>query len=280
MASARLQIMVESACNLYISDGSLAGKSDPYVIVEVPGQESMKLQTEAISNELTPVWNFIGEIAGFMYDNVLRFTVLNKDTLPKSDDFLGRAELTAQDFYPNAFHGELTLADSKTQATLWVIVVVTGYDVAAPELVEREDTPMMVPDEFVEGDAILQGVQVNKPGMFTTTTTTTPSMTCSAPVAESAPQVALNVMVTTGIAKSQSMLRQSITYKAPQASVPRQSVATATVLVYPPVTVTAEEFAKINAGILTEPTNREVDFSNTEAVDKTAKIKKKPKRCC
>eukprot|EP00419_Tripos_fusus_P087700 CAMPEP_0172856208 /NCGR_PEP_ID=MMETSP1075-20121228/63913_1 /TAXON_ID=2916 /ORGANISM="Ceratium fusus, Strain PA161109" /LENGTH=56 /DNA_ID=CAMNT_0013703371 /DNA_START=55 /DNA_END=222 /DNA_ORIENTATION=+ len=56
MAAARLQITVESACNLYNSDCVLAGKSDPYVIMEVPGQESMKLQTDVISNELNPVW--------------------------------------------------------------------------------------------------------------------------------------------------------------------------------------------------------------------------------
>merc|ERR1719499_290991 len=126
--AARLEITVESACNLYNSDGVLAGKSDPYVIVEVLGQESMKLQTGVISNELNPVWNFTGEIAGVMDGDVLRFTVMDKDTFPKPDDFLGKAELTAQDFYPNGFHGEVMLADSKTQAILTVMVVVAGCD--------------------------------------------------------------------------------------------------------------------------------------------------------
>merc|ERR1719189_2523530 len=88
----------------------------------------MKLQTEVIMNELNPVWNFVGEIAGFMDGDILRFTVMDKDTFPKPDDFLGQAELTAQDFYPHGFHGELALADSKTQATLTVKVVVTGCD--------------------------------------------------------------------------------------------------------------------------------------------------------
>jgi len=128
MASARLLITVESAYNLYNSDGVLAGKSDPYVIVEVPGQEGMRLQTDVISNELNPVWNFTGEIEGFMDGDVLRFTVMDKDTFPKPDDFLGKAELTAQEFYPHGFKGELALADSKTQATLTVMIVVTGLD--------------------------------------------------------------------------------------------------------------------------------------------------------
>jgi len=154
MASARLQITVESACNLYNSDGVLAGKSDPYVIVEVPGQKSMKFQTEVISNELNPVWNFTGEIDGFMDGDVLRFTVMDKDTFPKPDDFLGKAELTAQDFYPNGFHGDLTLADSKTQATLSVMVVVTGCSEGALELAEGEGVQMMVPGELVEGTTV------------------------------------------------------------------------------------------------------------------------------
>jgi len=113
MAAARLQITVESACNLYNADCMLAGKSDPYVIVEVPGQAGMKVQTEVISNDLNPVWNFLGEIASFYDGDVLRFTVWDKDVFPKSDDFLGKVELTAQDFYPHGFHGELMLADSK-----------------------------------------------------------------------------------------------------------------------------------------------------------------------
>merc|ERR1719189_109849 len=138
--AARLQITVESACNLYNADPALAGKSDPYVIVEVPGQEGMRLQTGVLRNELNPVWNFVGEIAGFMDGDVLRFTVMDKDTFPKPDDFLGKAELTAQDFYPHGFHGQLMLVGSKTQATLTVRVVVIGCDNAAPEFVEGEGT--------------------------------------------------------------------------------------------------------------------------------------------
>ena len=284
MASARIQITVESACNLYNSDGVLAGKSDPYVIVEVPGQKSMKFQTEVISNELNPVWNFTGEIDGFMDGDVLRFTVMDKDTFPKPDDFLGKVELTAQDFYPHGFHGELTLADSKTQATLTVKVV------AGVEGVEGSSSAAALASGIV-----MQGLQVYNPGVLTTTTTTSHSMTYSAP------QVTMNGMVTTSIVgsqsiASQSMASQSITYAAPQAPVPSQSVAaTGKVVVHPPVTVTAEEFARINGTLVTEPlpvtvgietvgveTNREVVVNDTEVVDKTVKIKKKKKskQCC
>jgi len=236
-----LQITVESASNLYNADGVLAGKSDPYVIVEVPGQESIKLQTEIIMNDLNPVWNFVGHIAGFTEGDVLRFTVMDKDTYPKPDDFLGKAELAAQDLYPNGFSGELTLADSKTQATLSVKVDVIDCNMAYGELVPMDDT------------------------------------------------------VTTGAVESQPMIDG-----APQAPAANKPAAAAgRVVVYPPVTISAEEFAKLSGTIMTEPlpvtegaeapgmealgvgTKREVDVNDTEAADKTVKIKKKKsKKCC
>jgi hypothetical protein len=128
MASARLQITVESARNLYNADGILAGKSDPYVIVEVPGQEGMKFETPVISNDLNPVWNCTGEIAGFMDGDILQFTVMDKDTFPKPDDLLGKVSLVASDIYPNGLHSEIPLEESKTNATLSVMIVVLGCD--------------------------------------------------------------------------------------------------------------------------------------------------------
>merc|ERR1719361_3031905 len=93
---------------------------------------------------------------------------------------------------------------------------------------------------------------------------------------------------------SQSMASQSITYAAPPAPVPSQCVAaTGKVVVHPPVTVTAEEFAKINGTLVTEPlpvtvgietigveANREAVVNDTEAMVKTTKIKKKKSRAC
>merc|ERR1740129_1823540 len=136
------------------------------------------LQTEVISNELNPAWNFTGEIAGFMDGDVLRFTVMDKDWSPKPDAFLGKAELTAQDFYPNGFHGELTLADSKTQATLTVMVVVLGCDEALPELVEGEGSSSAA---ILPSGITTQGLQVYNPSVLTTNTTTSHVMTYSAP---------------------------------------------------------------------------------------------------
>jgi len=273
MASARLQITVESACNLYNADGILAGKSDPYVIVEVPGQEGMKMQTEVVSNNLNPVWNFTGELAGFMDGDILRFTVMDKDTFPKPDDFLGKVELTAQDFYPHGFHGELVLADSKTQATLSVMIVVIGIE-EGPELVEEAGSMTL------SSGAVMQRLQVY-----------TPSATTTAPMTQtySAPQVP----VTTSVVESQSVASQPmaspITYAAPQAPLP-----SGTVVVHPPVTVTAEEFAKLSGTIVDDPLPVTPGFETTGAVNdaeadnaeagkkksKKLKKKKKSKQCC
>merc|ERR1712129_28024 len=59
------------------------------------------------------------------------------------------------------------------------------------------------------------------------------------------------------VADSLAMTSQSITYEAPQAPVPSESVAAtgkvAKVVVYPAVTITAEDFANMNGSTLTEP---------------------------
>jgi len=137
MASARLQVTVESANNLYNADGILAGKSDPYVIVEVPGQENMKFQTNVMNNTLNPMWNYTVEIDGFMAEDELQFTVMDKDTFPKPDDFLGKVSLTADDFYPDGFHAEIPLSESKTNATLTVMITVIGCNEPGTVMVEE-----------------------------------------------------------------------------------------------------------------------------------------------
>merc|ERR1719433_2442296 len=271
------------------SDGVLAGKSDPYVIVEVPGQEGMKFQTEVISNELNPVWNCTGEIGGFMDGDVLRFTVMDKDTFPNPDDFLGKAELTAQDFYPNGFHGALSLADSKTQASLTVMVVIAGT--------EGEGAQMMAPSGSAEG-AMVAGsssaaVYAADAGDGST------MMGNSAPVMYAAPTampagVAMQGMTyaapqTYSVPMSTSVMgSQPMTYAASQAPVqsPESIMAAGgKVIVHPPVTVTAEEFARINGTLVSEPlpvtVNQEAVVNDTEAIDKSVKIKKKKsKGCC
>jgi len=257
------------------------------------------MQTEVISNELNPVWNFTGEMAGFMDGDILRFSVMDKDTFPKPDDFLGKAELSALDFYPHGFHGELTLAESKTQATLTVMIVVIGCDEAAPELVEGEAVQttmeMEMEGSVLPSGIVMQGLQVYNPGVPTTTTTTSHSMTYSAPQAAAVPRAYSTPQVPMNDMENQSMPSQCITYEAPQAPVPSESVAAAgNVIVHPPVTITAEEFAKLSGNILAEPlpvtagldtvgagTKREVHFNDTGAENKAVKIKKKKsKRCC
>merc|ERR1719476_1204990 len=87
---------------------------------------------------------------------------------------------------------------------------------------------------------------------------------------------------------SQPMANQPMAYAAP---VPSESVAaTGKVIVHPPVTVTAEEFARIDGTIVSEPlpvtvsemVNQEVVVNDAEAMDKSVKIKKKKKSksCC
>eukprot|EP00419_Tripos_fusus_P023064 CAMPEP_0172727818 /NCGR_PEP_ID=MMETSP1074-20121228/91890_1 /TAXON_ID=2916 /ORGANISM="Ceratium fusus, Strain PA161109" /LENGTH=276 /DNA_ID=CAMNT_0013554999 /DNA_START=1 /DNA_END=829 /DNA_ORIENTATION=- len=245
---------------------------------------------------------------------------MDKDTFPKPDDFLGKAELTAADFYPNGFHGELLLADSKTQASLAVMVIVVGCD-EAPYSVGGEGA--IVEGTMQAGDGstmagnsstvvysgagipaggttslpsgvISQRLPVYSPGVTTTTTETSQSVVYSAPSPTySAPMTG---MVTTSVVESQSMASQSITYAAAasQAPVPSETVAaTGKVIVHPPVTVTAEEFAKIEGTLVTEPlpvtvgvetvgveTNRELGEASKLKIKKKKKSKNAAEHGC
>ena len=128
-AAARLRITVESARHLH-DPTEPSGRLDTHVSVEVRGQPRSRFQTRTISNEQRPVWNSIGTIVGVMDGDILSFTVKNHDFN------IGQAELTAQDFYPNGFQQEITLAGSDNHATLKVRVEVTGCEHVTSDTLE------------------------------------------------------------------------------------------------------------------------------------------------
>jgi len=109
MATATLRITIESAGNLPNMDSGFAGKSDPYVIVKVPEKKEQTIKTPVINNDLNPVWNFVGDIAGYNGGDPLEFEVWDSDTFPKPDQIIGKAILGASDFFPNGVAGSLPI---------------------------------------------------------------------------------------------------------------------------------------------------------------------------
>lgn len=106
----RIRVTIISASNLPQAD--LLGKSDPYVVCEVPGKPQSKYETAVIQQDLNPVWNESYEVTDFAQGDSLEFTVWDKDPI-KSDDFLGTVSLSSDFFYPNGLEDlTLTLLDS------------------------------------------------------------------------------------------------------------------------------------------------------------------------
>lgn len=108
----RLRVLILSAQNLRGAD--FLGTSDPYVKVEIvgpTGEVKDGRQTQVIEQNLNPVWNEEHELTGFEQSDSLKFSVLDKDHL-RGPDFLGKATLTATDFYPAGFDGDLTLSEA------------------------------------------------------------------------------------------------------------------------------------------------------------------------
>lgn len=159
MASARVQITVESAKDLY-NPAIHAGEINPYVIVEVPGQEGMRFQTPVMSNDPNPVWNFTGELSGIMGGDIVQFEVWDSDTFPKPDDLLGRASLTVADFYPDGLHAELALELSKSGATISVRLVVLRVEelgvVLGPEKPGAQENDVVVDEASIRLQQLAQ----------------------------------------------------------------------------------------------------------------------------
>eukprot|EP00419_Tripos_fusus_P004738 CAMPEP_0172678202 /NCGR_PEP_ID=MMETSP1074-20121228/15223_1 /TAXON_ID=2916 /ORGANISM="Ceratium fusus, Strain PA161109" /LENGTH=249 /DNA_ID=CAMNT_0013496179 /DNA_START=26 /DNA_END=775 /DNA_ORIENTATION=+ len=101
-----------------------SGASDPFCVCEMVrshaagtqegGKSSTKvsIQTETVPNCNSPVWDFNGEFHGFVPGDELAFTVYDEDSV-KSNDILGMAKLTSDQFYPGGFQGEVPLQDSE-----------------------------------------------------------------------------------------------------------------------------------------------------------------------
>jgi len=146
-----LEVSVLSAHNLKNLDGFMAGKSDPYVICEVPGQATMKFQTPVVQNNLDPEWNHTDLIRGFMMGDALEFQVWNKNNFPMPDNALGKVTIGADEFYANpyGFDADLPLEGKNAEnATLTVKVLVHQGDVQPADHAQPvpETEPGAVPE--------------------------------------------------------------------------------------------------------------------------------------
>jgi len=104
-----LYVMVFSASSLKNTDIGVNNKSDPYVVVhlrksggkpnastdDLGGEGHDYHMTHYVNNDLNPTWNMDFKFLSLHDVEAVVFTVWDKDiNLFKSDDFLGRAELT------------------------------------------------------------------------------------------------------------------------------------------------------------------------------------------
>merc|ERR1712194_723760 len=107
-----IRLTIVSARDLRDVDWLLgAGKSDPYVQVEVVGRPHTTFKTPVRNNTKDPVWNFTHAVQHFAAGDALKFPVYDSDPL-KSDDILGRATLVSEQFFPTGLAGEIKLDDA------------------------------------------------------------------------------------------------------------------------------------------------------------------------
>lgn len=123
-----LKVTILGATNLRKADVGLFYSSDPYVVVEVTGEELLgagkkeKLRTPVLSNTLNPKWNHTVTISEYMPGDALKFTVMDEDKHSR-DDSLGYALLSHKQWgHAGGFHGEVELVDGKPDS--WIQIKV------------------------------------------------------------------------------------------------------------------------------------------------------------
>mmetsp|Transcript_23090 Transcript_23090/g.64555 ORF Transcript_23090/g.64555 Transcript_23090/m.64555 type:complete len:809 (-) Transcript_23090:311-2737(-) len=138
-----LEITIVAASGLQNMDGFMAGKSDPYVICEVPGQPNMNFQTPVVNNSLNPEWNHTEFVHNFFLGDALEFQLWDKDTFPKPDQLMGKVTIGPEEFHshPCGFDADLPLEGSGAQGTLSVKVLVHESEVQPADPAEQVGEP-------------------------------------------------------------------------------------------------------------------------------------------
>jgi len=311
MAPLCVQVTVEAVSGLQKSHaGIISRKPNPYVIVEVVGKEERRFQTPVIRSSSAPAWNFTGNIDGFEFGDKLQFLLMDNHSWPRSDKVLGRASLIPEDL--DDCRVDLGLAECETNALLSVAVfaasatsadeqipVTRGSDMGLAEVIKpvqqfsvADQSSMLDKDNCAEtsdGNCHAHGVDAGEE--------------CNDQVAITLKSVPLEGTDSTRLSTPQS------TNSDPMLMVPMEAEQAPLFApcgpppiiysraVHAPVTVSAQEFARVLAGIaVVAPAEISVvkpcsgSAPNAQKQEKTqhhdvkstqpVKIKRKARRCC
>jgi Ca2+-dependent lipid-binding protein len=98
------------------------GKSNPYVVCQIPGKPYSKWQTAVRKKTLEPEWHEEVEVTDYLAGDNLEFTVLDHDLFRKQGEFLGTCMVGAAQIQHCCFSGELQLTGNKAQGFLTVTI--------------------------------------------------------------------------------------------------------------------------------------------------------------
>merc|ERR1712151_408492 len=79
------------------------GKTDPVVLAEIDGKPESRIITPTVLNTTTPKWYFQQLLQGYELGDKIKITVWDDDpgsSQPEDGDYLGRCEISSEEFYP------------------------------------------------------------------------------------------------------------------------------------------------------------------------------------
>lgn len=121
------------------------GKSDPYCVCQLADKPSSKVQTPCIKNCLDPMWYFQAKLVGYSAGDPLVFELWDRDRFASSDDFLGMAMLTSDQFHSSSFYGAVALYEKSGELAKGGLTLRVEVE-AAPPLPEN----IPIQDETVD----------------------------------------------------------------------------------------------------------------------------------
>merc|ERR1711953_10370 len=143
----QIYVQIISASNLRNAD--FLGKSDPVCLVQVAGMEESRIITAVIQNCLDPVWNHQEELHGFDPDDDLDISLWDDDpgnSKPEDGDFLGRAVISGDAFYPKGMpKTDILLSDAgnkNSSITIQIVVVERGSPAPTLEAEFKENVDL------------------------------------------------------------------------------------------------------------------------------------------
>eukprot|EP00929_Paragymnodinium_shiwhaense_P089461 TRINITY_DN4960_c0_g1_i1.p1 TRINITY_DN4960_c0_g1~~TRINITY_DN4960_c0_g1_i1.p1 ORF type:complete len:442 (-),score=78.11 TRINITY_DN4960_c0_g1_i1:233-1558(-) len=156
-----VNISIAGAANLANTDAIISGKSDPYVVVSVPGSYNKVWQTTCVHNAMNPTWEETVQME-LDQDDLVEFAVFDSDIIT-SDQLLGKLTLQTGDFCWDGLEADLLLDEQPNGAQGTLLVRLEPMQPEPMDHVVQQELEVPVPATGAKAEARPYGFEGELP---------------------------------------------------------------------------------------------------------------------